>query len=194
MSGRSDGSLFAAVEEARGEEAEGRAGPAEGKTGGGVPAATGCLPAQPAAANAAQQIRMNTPGCSLTAARLMVTLRPSYAELSLLLASRAARRSSSQLAAFVSFSETSRRNCAVCSSVFGARSSSTNRRSRPSSSSSLRPTSSNLSMSSPALLALPKLNRNSGIIETRKLARKEAHCRFPTSGGDGWTAGSKLQD
>src|ERR1041384_3629667 len=56
------------------------------------------------------------------------------------------RRASSQPAASVSFSETSRRNCAVRFSVSGARSFSTNLRKRVSSSSNLRPISSNLSI------------------------------------------------
>jgi hypothetical protein len=89
LSGRSF--LEADLAEARGDEAEGRAGFPElavdggdGTTGGGVLAATGCLAAQPATAIAAQHKGINVRSCSLQAARLLVTLRLDYAEVSLL--------------------------------------------------------------------------------------------------------------
>src|SRR5215467_326265 len=47
---------------------------------------------------------------------------------------------------------------------------------------------------SPAFLALRKPNGNSGIIETRKMTRKEARWQFPISGRGVWSAGSESQD
>jgi membrane associated rhomboid family serine protease len=137
---------------ARGEAAAGREAfspvvVGAGTTGGGVPAETERLPEQPPATIMLLQQNPAIANRLEKAARARLTIDLDYTEVSLLFASREARRSSSQLAASVSFSETSLRNCAVRSSVLGARSSSTNRRSLPSSSSSLRPTSSSLSMS-----------------------------------------------
>src|ERR1700760_4161926 len=82
---------------------------------------------------------------------------------------RAFTRDSSFLAASESFSDTSRKNCAVRFSVSGATSSSTYVRRRPNSASKRRPSSSNFSMGSLRQI----VRRDSGIIETQKQACKE---------------------
>src|SRR5262245_54031114 len=154
-----------------------------GTIGGCVLPAAGCRPAHPASAKAAQQQKIKIVSRLFAAAGVRFTFSLIYAEVSLLFSvSRAERRASSHPAASVNFSETSRKNCAVRSSVLGAKSSSTNRRSRVSSSSSLRPTSSNLSTFNLLSRAFRRDWRNSGIIGTRKTARKEAHWQFPFNG------------
>lgn len=98
---------------------------------------------------------------------------------------RADTRASSFCDASASFSETSRRNCAVRFSVSGATSSSKYLRKRVNSSSSLRPSSSNLSINTSRRNA----GRISGIIETQKSRRKEGCWHFPTSGKCGCSVG-----
>src|SRR6266446_3944085 len=131
---------------------------------------------------------------------------------------RPVRRASSHPAASVSFSETSRRNVAVRFSVSGARSFSTNFRSRVNSASSFWRISSNLSIDvfpqsflaqglqvqtlKPACnffasgpvstgpeTGLRSTRTNSGIIGTPSAARKEADCPFPINGSSGLIVG-----
>ena len=107
-----------------------------GVSGGGCAPALGRLPAQPPS-SIAQHITMTISKAGFAA---RFTSGPGQ-EVPSFRTLRAAPRASSHPAASVSFSETSRRNCAVRFSVSGASSSSTKRRSRVNSSSSRCPIS-----------------------------------------------------